>query len=285
MIVLTHEILELVTDNNAFIVLVKSIAKRASFDKNQKCFPGTATMCKDTGLSRSTVIRARQWLADNKIISIKKKGLTKDGQYEVNEYLIETDLIKVIGSLKSKGTDLGDGEDSATENLPSVTKNLPSVTKKPGVVSKIDSNLKSNLTSSPYNHKKEIKKEKFDYYLYVHELVEQNKIETDIADLIFDWLQTRKSKNITQRVIDLNLKVLYGKTKQIQIQILENAIKSSWTGLFEPKQFQNYQKPQSDYQERRATLLKKAMDDKFKDAPDADEVFGIYREPTPEFPF
>jgi len=98
---------------------------------------------------------------------------------------------------------------------------------------------------------KEIKKEKFDYYFYIHQLVDQGKIETDIADLIFDWLETRKSKNITQRVIDLNLKVLYGKTKQVQIQILENAIKSSWTGLFEPKQIQNYQtqnlnKPKND---------------------------------------
>lgn len=101
---------------------------------------------------------------------------------------------------------------------------------------------KKNIELEESSFKKEIKKEKFDYYLYIHELVEQNKIETDIADLIFDWLQTRKSKNITQRVIDLNLKVLYGKTKEIQIQILENAIKSSWTGLFEPKQF-NYQPP------------------------------------------
>jgi len=161
MIILTHEILEKVTDNIAFIVLVKSIAKRASFDSKQSCFPGTAKMMKDTGLSRSSVIRGREWLAQAGIIKIVKKGKTKDGQYQVNEYSIKTNLIKVVGDLQSSS------EEKEAET--SVSEKLPSVSEKPPLVSQMDSNLKSNITSSPINEREKI------FEILNHPLFEINK--------------------------------------------------------------------------------------------------------------
>jgi DNA-binding transcriptional regulator YhcF (GntR family) len=138
MIILTHELLELVTDNNAFIVLVKSISKRASF-QNNSCFPSLATMEKDTGLSKNTVIKACKWLRENGIIQIVKRQ-TKKGDNASNYYFIETDLIKVVGKLKTE--------------IPVQNMNNPSSKYEQPLVQNMNTNHKSNLTTSSFNSKK-----------------------------------------------------------------------------------------------------------------------------------
>lgn len=144
MIILTHEILEIVTDNNAFIVLVKSISKRANY-KDQSCFPSHATMQTDTGFSKNTVIRACKWLQENGIIQIVKRK-NKEGGDTSNFYTIDTDLIRIIGKLKLE---------TPVQNL-----NTPDSNFEHPPVQNLNTNHKSNLTTSPINSSKENIKEK-----------------------------------------------------------------------------------------------------------------------------
>lgn len=98
MILLTHEILEEVQDIHAFTVLVKSLAKRASFDNYKKSFPSLEVICDDTKLSKPTVIKAIKYLQDLGLVKVKK--ITVSGFIKKNQYYITTEKIKSIGNLK-----------------------------------------------------------------------------------------------------------------------------------------------------------------------------------------
>ena len=82
------------------------------------------------------------------------------------------------------------------------------------------------------------KKEKiFNAYEYIHFLVQENKLDTEISDLLFGWLEIRKIKKTatTQRAIDMVLSSLNKHSQQTQKQMIENSIKNGWTGIFELK--------------------------------------------------
>jgi hypothetical protein len=151
MIVLTHEIINLVEDNNAWVVLTKSLAKRASFDEYQKCFPGLNTICQDTDLSKPTVIKALKYLEKIGVLKVSRNKTDKGG-FLPNQYFIETDKIQTIGKLKLNQGSKGD--------LPGVVNNFNQGSKSNllGVVNDVYPNHKSNLTLNPTNQKKFNKK-------------------------------------------------------------------------------------------------------------------------------
>jgi DNA-binding transcriptional regulator YhcF (GntR family) len=93
--------MDLVQDSNAWNVLIRSLAKRASFDQYQKSFPSLKTIQKDTNLSKPTVLKALAYLEQIGVIKVKRGK--KDGVNQVNVYSITTPLIKTIGDLKMEG--------------------------------------------------------------------------------------------------------------------------------------------------------------------------------------
>jgi len=143
MIIITHEIIELVKDNHAWIVLTKSLAMRASFDEYQKSFPSIEKICEDANLSKPTVIKALQYLKEIGIIQIKK--VQKQGFIQRNEYFILTDKIKTIGKMKINAP--------VKEIDPRQSTTFTSASKGdlPEPVKEVYSNHKPNLTSSPNN--------------------------------------------------------------------------------------------------------------------------------------
>ena len=78
-----------------------------------------------------------------------------------------------------------------------------------------------------------IKKEKFDAENYLENLV----LDSEIKQNLKAWLEVRKSKRAvtTQTAIDLQIKDLSQFSKEIQIKMIQNSIKNSWTGIFELK--------------------------------------------------
>ena len=272
MIILTHEILELVTDNNAFIVLVKSIAKRASY-KDQSCFPSLATMEKDTGMSRNTVITACKWLKENGLIQVIQRQNEKGGNTS-NYYVIETDLIKIIGKLKSE---------TLVQNL-----NPPSSEFEPPLVQNLNTNHKPTLTTSTINKKEK----KFNAEIYVLDL----QIDLDVKNKIIDWLEIRKAKKTptTEKSISLALALLNKNSKQNQIKILETSILNGWVGIFPLKEngFNNQTQPTtnnynqvSKFQaleetreafDKRIDILEEERGERFK---------RVYTEPNKPLPF
>jgi biotin operon repressor len=165
MIILTTEIMDLVQDTYAWLVLTKSLARRASFDSNQKSFPSIETIAKDVNISKPTTIKALQYLKEIGIIEIKK--VQKQGFIYRNEYFILTDKIKTVGSMKInppvKEVDLHQ----------STTFTCASKSNLPVPVNEIDSNLKSNLTSSKENHKE------FPFFKKISLLAEKLNIKND----------------------------------------------------------------------------------------------------------
>ena len=272
MIILTHEILELVTDNNAFIVLVKSIAKRASY-KDQSCFPSLATMEKDTGMSRNTVITACKWLKENGLIQVIQRQNEKGGNTS-NYYVIETDLIKIIGKLKSE---------TPVQNL-----NPPSSEFEPPLVQNLNTNHKPTLTTSTINKKEK----KFNAETYILDL----QIDLDVKNKIIDWLEIRKAKKTptTEKSISLALALLNKNSKQNQIKILETSILNGWVGIFPLKEngFNNQTQPTtnnynqvSKFQaleetreafDKRIDILEEERGERFK---------RVYTEPNKPLPF
>jgi len=234
MIILTNEILTLVEDNNAFIVLIKSIAKRASYDNNQSCFPSLNTMALDSGFSKPTVIKACKYLKDIGIITIQKRCNDNSKENYSNFYCIDTDLIKVVGGLKAE-IGVNDIDRGGKGDL------LGSKGDLPPLVKEIDCNLKTNLTSRPYNH---IKKElKFNSKNYIQE----KKLNSTVEENLLDWLEIRKIKKTatTQKAIDLTLTKLSGFELVTQIQMIQNSISNGWIGIFELKPaFNPYEKKQ-----------------------------------------
>ena len=210
MIILTHEILDLVTDNNAFIVLVKSIAKRASYS-DQSCFPSIATMEKDTGFSKNTVINGCKWLRENGIIQVIKRKNEKGGDTS-NFYVVDTDLIKIIGKLKTE---------TPVQNL-----NTPSAEFEHPPVQNLNTNHKDNLTTSPFNQKKE----KFSAENYVSSL----DLDLDLKNALLSWLEIRKVKKTptTQKAIDLALGKLKTLDLKTQIETIEKSVIGGWTTFY-----------------------------------------------------
>jgi DNA-binding transcriptional ArsR family regulator len=142
MIVLTHEINELVKDNFAWIVLTRSIAMRASYNGGG-CFPSRKKIAEDTSLSIRTVDKALEWLANAGIIRIVKRS-SKEGGNTSSMYYINTDKIKVIGNLQAEGLD----EDGVVQDV-----DTPLCTPCTPLVQDVDTNHKSNLTNPPISEK------------------------------------------------------------------------------------------------------------------------------------
>lgn len=191
MIIITHELIQLVKDNNAFIVLTKSLAYRASFDSDQSSFPSHKKIMEDTGFSKPTVIKALEYLEAIGIIKIKRS--TKNRAKQVNQYYIITDLIKTVGKMK-----LGvvNKIDQGSKN------NLP------GVVKEIYINHKSNLTTSPINHSslseiekkyEEVKKHPL-YETIYNKLKNKNlndeEVDSEIKVALYKYIEEGKSNNI-----------------------------------------------------------------------------------------
>lgn len=101
MILITQEIIQTVTDNNAFIVLIKSLAKRAS--NEQSCFPSLSTIAEDTGLAKSTVQKAIDFLVKKRVI-LRQKIKNRDGSWSCNHYKICTNDLKVVKNTKKPYT-------------------------------------------------------------------------------------------------------------------------------------------------------------------------------------
>jgi len=224
MIILTNEILTLVEDNNAFIVLIKSIAKRASYDNNQSCFPSLNTMALDSGFSKPTVIKACKYLKDIGIITIQKRCNKNNKENYSNFYCIDTDLIKVVGGLKAE-IGVNDIDRGSKGDL------LPSKGDLPPLVKEIDCNHKSNLTSRSINN---IKKElKFNSETYIKEL----NLDSIIEKNLIDWLEIRKIKKTatTKQSIKLILAKLNQFPLATQIEMIQNSISNGWIGIFEVK--------------------------------------------------
>jgi hypothetical protein len=224
MIILTNEILTLVEDNNAFIVLIKSIAKRASYDNNQSCFPSLNTMALDSGFSKPTVIKACKYLKDIGIITIQKRCNKNSKENYSNFYCIDTDLIKVVGGLKAEIAVNDIDKGSKGDLPPSKGDLLP-------LVKEIDCNLKTNLTSRSINN---IKKElNFNSINYIQEL----KLDSTVEENLLDWLEIRKIKKTatTKKAIDIILTKLNEFELKTQIQMIQNSISNGWIGIFEIK--------------------------------------------------
>ena len=104
-------------------------------------------------------------------------------------------------------------------------------------------NNKDSLNNTNLINKDKKKKIKFNAHEYIQELLDQNKINTDIADNLFDWLDLRKAKRVatTKKAIDLNLKFLEKVGKPVLV--IQQSIRNGWTGLFELKECKTEFKP------------------------------------------
>jgi hypothetical protein len=155
MIILTQEIIQKVTDNNAWVVLTKSIAMRAS--NEQTCFPSISKICEDTGLCKNSVLKALKYLVENKIIS-KHKKLNKNGGFGSNFYTICTEEIKVVRGVKmDKEDDTSGSKNEPTlvhqMNKGSAPDELPLVHQK-DTNSQVQINSQDHLTLDRENFKK-----------------------------------------------------------------------------------------------------------------------------------
>jgi hypothetical protein len=142
MIILTQEIIQKVTDNNALAVLIRSIAMRAN--NNQTCFPSLNKICQDTNLSKPTVIKALNYLVEKGVIE-KKNIHRENAGYSNNIYTICTEEIKIV-----KGVKLGKKEvKSGKEFLPPLVNSVdhPSKPILPPLVNSVDSNSQEQINS------------------------------------------------------------------------------------------------------------------------------------------
>jgi hypothetical protein len=145
MIILKHEVFDKIKDPYTFFVLTGSIAKRASFDNKQGCFPSIQTICEDTGFSKNRVLKSLRDLESLGLLVIEKTKSSKN-EFQSNQYSLTTDLIKVVGDLKIQSGVVHQMNNGSSPN------EQPSSPNEQGVVHQKDSNLKSILTSSPVNH-------------------------------------------------------------------------------------------------------------------------------------
>ena len=251
MIILTQEILQKVTDNHAFIVLVRSIAMRAN--NNQTCFPSINKICEDTSLSKPTVIKALSYLVEKKIIS-KKSIVRHDGGFSSNFYTICTEDIKVAKAVKLEKQD----EEVVKEIYPLVNEvDKGSQGDLPPLVNEVDSNsqVQIELTSKDNSNKKETKKissskSNFNSEEYVKNLDRPEIIKKDLIDLI--EIRRMKKTATSERSIELilqNLDKWAGDDLRLQQKIIETSIERGWTGIFEPKESppnysKNYNRPE-----------------------------------------
>ena len=244
MIILTQEILQQVTDNHAFIVLIRSIAMRAN--NNQTCFPSINKICEDTDLSKPTVIKALNYLVEKQVIN-RKKIVRKDGGFSSSFYTICTENIKVAKAVK-----LQDHEDEiAVKEIYPLVKEIDKGSQGdlPPLVNDVYSNSQEQieLTRKDNSIKKEIKKvvQKFDAEEYLKSL----EINLEVKNSLLDLVEVRKCKKTptTQKAIDLIVKDLeswhIGDIDK-QKRAIEKSIKNGWTGVFEYQEPQNFnQKP------------------------------------------
>ena len=90
-------------------------------------------------------------------------------------------------------------------------------------------------------------------------IVRQHLSDEDVIARFMDYVENRKAMGKryamrTQRAVTLNLNVIQNKPKAEALEILNKAILRNWTGLFEDKQNESAQTPQSkcSSEERRA---------------------------------
>jgi hypothetical protein len=108
-------------------------------------FPSVATICKKSGLSKPTVLKALEYLEEKKIIKIERRYDPLKNQHKSNVYSIETDLLKTVGNLKSKPTEELVG--GSQRDLLGVVNEIDKGSQRDllGVVNEIDTNLQENI--------------------------------------------------------------------------------------------------------------------------------------------
>lgn len=116
----------------------------------------------------------------------------------------------------------------------------------------------TETTKEITNIKKEnLKPQKFDAEKYLEKL----ELDSEIKQNLKSWLEVRKAKRAatTQTAIDLQIKDLTQFSKEIQIKMIQNSIKNSWTGIFELKPV--YQSANQIYNQQINPTKPKAGDD------------------------
>ena len=110
---------------NAFFILHMAIIPRVSNSSSQ-CFPSRKTIRIDIEkkLSLPSIDSALAYLAKQGIITIEKRK-NKNGGDTSNLYTINTDLIKTVGNLKSKGQEVD--EESDEEEVSNLTPPINSI--------------------------------------------------------------------------------------------------------------------------------------------------------------
>ncbi len=176
------------------------IRKTYGFNKKRDSI-STTQIVEGTGLTKSSVHKARKWLKDMKIISIAQEGYTSFVTYSINKRYKEWRVYPKKGTVPQKGSRVYPIKDLGVPQ------------KETTIITK-ETLQKKHKESKTYFH--------------------QSLKNTEIKSLFDDYLVMRKSmkKPMTNRAKDLFLNKLIKNDIGDAKQMLETAIEKNWLSVY-----------------------------------------------------